>query len=179
MKQWEKIVLLFLVTIFLFNSPFTLKGQNVTKVVRVKSGGIISINFNSINEYSSGKSLNSWSRLNISFADTTDVGGDGTSIGWKLSVRAGSSAIISDGASPNLALSNMEIRPTTTIPGTTVTNIVLSDADQEIVSGPDPGTTTTTGEVVLSYDCGITTPLLGTTPDYYYVELIFTLVELP
>lgn len=177
MRKWEKIVLLFLVVILLFNLPTW--GQNVTKIVKVKSGGNISFNFNSINEYKTGKSYNDWTRLSISFADTTDVGGNGISTGWKLSVRAGSSAIISDGASSNLALSNMEIRPTTTIPGATVTNIVLSDADQEIVSGPDPGTVTTTGEVVVSYDIGTTTSLLGTDPDYYYVDLIFTLVELP
>lgn len=152
-------------------------GQNVTKVVRIRSGGILSFNISSITDYSNGKTYNNWSRLNITFTDTTNTGGDGASIGWRLNVRAGSAAILTDGGGPNLPLSHIRIRPTTTISGATVTNVTLSASDQELVSGPDPGTGTTTGEITLSYDFGTVTPLIGSTPDYYYVELIFTLTE--
>jgi hypothetical protein len=104
-----------------------------------RSGGSVAFNFKSLTEYSSGKILNSWSRLNMHYRDTSDAGGDGTSIGWKILVRASSATIQSDGAAPDLDLSTIQLKPTTTIPNTAVTNITLTNADQIIVeSTVDP-----------------------------------------
>ncbi len=173
------LICIILLTNAFLDSTNNIYAQNITKRVRVVSGGSVSFIFKSLVEYSSGKTLSYWSRLNIQFQDTTDAGGDGTSTGWKLMVRANSSAIQSDGAAADIPLSFIHIRPTTLIPGTTVTNIVLTDANQTIVQGGDPGALTVTGEIVITYDCGTTTPLLGREPDYYFVDLIFTLAEIP
>jgi hypothetical protein len=169
----------FIVFIF-FTFPFLngANAQNITKIVRVVSGGTVSFNFKSLTEYTSGKILSNWSRLSIQYRDTSNTGGDGTSIGWRILVRSGSATIQSDGAAPDLPLSTIQIKPTTSIPGTTVNNITLSAADQIIVEGVDPGALEVTGEIYLTYECGTVTPLIRQQPDYYFVDLIFTLVEI-
>lgn len=157
----------------------TVMGQNITKRVRVVSGGSISFAFNSINDYTNGKIYNNWSRLNIFFIDTTNVGGDGISTGWELLVRANQSIIDSDNGVLNLPLSTIEITPSTVIPGATPTSITLTDSDQTIISGVDPGATFVEGEIVISFDCGTIIPLLGKKPEFYSADLVFTIKELP
>ena len=155
--------------------------QNVTKYIRVVSGGSVSFVFSSLKNYKDGKALNGWTRLKVQFADTTDGGGDGASTGYRVMVRAGAATIQADGASPDLALSYIRINPSaTTLPGPpTLTQITLNDVDQTIVQGGDPGVATISGDITLNIDCGVTSPLLGKSPDYYFVDLIFTLVEIP
>lgn len=155
--------------------------QNVTKDIRVVSGGSVSFVFSSLKEYSNGKALNGWTRLKVQFADTTDGGGDGASTGYRVMVRAGAATIQADGASPDLALSYIRINPSaTTLPGPPIlTQITLTDGDQTIVEGGDPGVATISGDITLDIDCGVTSPLLGKSPDFYFVDLIFTLVEIP
>lgn len=145
------------------------------------SGGSVSFVFSSLKEYSNGKALNGWTRLKVQFADTTDGGGDGASTGYRVMVRAGAATIQADGASPDLALSYIRINPSaTTLPGPPIlTQITLTDGDQTIVEGGDPGVATISGDITLDIDCGVTSPLLGKSPDYYFVDLIFTLVEIP
>ena len=157
----------------------TVTGQNITKRVRVVSGGSISFAFNTIKDYTIGKTYNNWSRLNIYFIDTTNVGGDGASTGWELLVRANQSSIDSDNGALNLPLSTIEINPSTVIPGATPTTITLTDVDQTIITGIDPVATFVEGEIVISFDCGTTTPLLGEEPEFYSVDLVFTIKELP
>lgn len=151
--------------------------QNITKRIWVSSGGSVSFSFKSLTEYSSGKTLNNWTRLNMNYRDTSDTGGDGTTIGWRILVRAAAATIQSDGAAPDLPLSTIQIKPTTLIAGASVNNITLSSADQIIIEGGDPGSLPVTGEIVITYECGTVTTLLGKQPDYYFVDLIFTLVE--
>ncbi len=179
-RLFGKGFLIHILAVLVYIFPLTGKvtAQNITKRIWVGSGGSVAFNFKSLTEYSSGKILNSWSRLNMHYRDTSDAGGDGTSIGWKILVRASSATIQSDGAAPDLDLSTIQLKPTTTIPNTAVTNITLTNADQIIVeSTVDPGASAVTGEIVISYECGTITPLLGKQPDYYFVDLIFTLVE--
>jgi hypothetical protein len=181
MACWRLFIkgFLYFLTILVFTtfSPGSVMAQNITKRIWVTSGGSVAFNFKSLTEYSSGKTLSNWTRLNIHYRDTSDVGGDGTSIGWKVMVRAGAATIQSDGAAPDLPLSSIQIKPTSTIPGVTISNITLTAADQNIVEGIDPGAAPVTGEIAITYECGTDTPLLGRQPDYYFVDLIFTLVE--
>jgi len=155
--------------------------QNVTKNIRVVSGGYVSFSFSSLKNYKNGKTLDGWTRFSVQFADTTDGGDDGASTGYRVTVRAGAATIQSDGGSPDLALSYIRITPSaTTLPGPpTLTPITLTDGDQTIVEGGDPGVATISGDITLDIDCGVTSPLLGKSPDYYFVDLIFTLVEIP
>jgi hypothetical protein len=159
------------------------KGQNITKRVRVISGGSISFIFSTINDYNIGKVNSNWSRLDIYFIDTISnwplPPGDGASTGWELTVRANQDKIYSDEGSLDLPLSTIEIIPSTIIPGTTVTPITLTDFDQTIITGSDPGATFIDGEITITYNCGTTTPLLGIEPEYYSVDLIFIIKELP
>ncbi len=163
-------------------SAYFSSAQNVTKNIRVVSGGYVSFSFNSLKNYKDGKTLDGWTRFSVQFADTTDGGGDGASTGYRVMVRAGAGTIQADGGSPDLALSYIRINPSaTTLPGSpTLTPItLLTDADQTIVEGGDPGVATISGEVTLDFDCGVSSPLLGKNPDHYLVDLIFTLVEIP
>ena len=143
MACWRLFIkgFLYFLTILVFTtfSTGSVMAQNITKRIWVTSGGSVAFNFKSLTEYSSGKTLSNWTRLNIHYRDTSDVGGDGTSIGWKVMVRAGAATIQSDGAAPDLPLSSRQIKPTSTIPGVTITNITLTAADQNIVEGIDPG----------------------------------------
>lgn len=181
MACWRLFIkgFLYFLTILVLTTfiPGRVWAQNITKRIWVASGGSVAFNFKSLTEYSSGKILSNWTRLNIHYRDTSNAGGDGTSIGWKVMVRASAATIQSDGAAPDLPLSSIQIKPTSTIPGVTITNITLTAADQNIVEGGDPGALPVTGEIVITYECGTVSPLLGRQPDYYYVDLIFTLVE--
>jgi len=181
-RLFGKGFLVHILAVLVYIVPLTGKvtAQNITKRLWVGSGGSVAFNFKSLTEYSSGKILNNWSRLNMHYRDTSDTGGDGTSTGWKIVVRASSATIQSDGAAPDLPLSTIQVKPTTTIPNTTATYITLTDADQIIVESiVDPDASAVTGEIVISYECGTITPfLLGKQPDYYFVDLIFTLVEI-
>lgn len=172
----SKVFILYFLTILVFTLPFNgkVKAQNITKRLRIISGGSVAFNFNSLKEYSSGKVLNNWTRLNIYYRDTSNTGGDGTSIGWRLLVRA-DATIQSDGGSPSIPLDSIKINPSTSISGATTTNIKLSIDNQIIVEGGDTGALPVTGEIVITYEC---CPLLGRKPDYYFVDLIFTLVEI-
>ncbi len=179
---WVGVCRLLLLTVAGVLLLHTSQRQNVTKNIRVVSGGYVSFSFNSLKNYKDGKTLDGWTRFSVQFADTTDGGGDGASTGYRVMVRAGAGTIQADGGSPDLALSYIRINPSaTTLPGSpTLTPItLLTDADQTIVEGGDPGVATISGEVTLDFDCGVSSPLLGKNPDHYLVDLIFTLVEIP
>lgn len=174
----SKILLFKVLLVFSILYPNTVSAQNITKRIWVSSGGSVSFTFKSLTEYTSGKVLNNWTRLNVNYRDTSNTGGDGITIGWRILVRAADATIQSDGAAPDLPLSAIQIKPTTLIAGATVYNRTLTSADQIIVEGADAGSLPVTGEIVISYECGTVTPLLGKQPDYYFVDLIFTLVEI-
>lgn len=170
-------IIFIICSIFAFSAEIF--GQNITKDLKVISGGQVTFSYNSIKEYTNGKSLNGWTRCLISYTDTTDAGLDGTSTGWVLLVKAFSPTIQSDGGGSDLDLAHLIIRATTTIAGATPATVTLTASNQAIVTGADPGAATVTGEIYVNFDCGTTLTLLGKSPDYYFVDLIFTLQKLP
>ncbi len=81
-------------------SAYFSSAQNVTKNIRVVSGGYVSFSFNSLKNYKDGKTLDGWTRFSVQFAGTTDGGGDGASTGYRVMVRAGAGTIQADGGVP-------------------------------------------------------------------------------
>ncbi len=176
---FNKIIIL--IVSFLFFFP-AYKGysQNTTSRLTVESGGSLNFYFNSLEKYKNGISYNDWTRLRIYYNDTTNTGGVGVFPNWKLDVKAASATIDGD-AGNTLNLNTIEIEASQLIGVTgTLTGIhALTNADVSLITGgaiTAPGTAT----VFISYYCGqsrtvLNNNLLGKNPDYYVVDIIFTL----
>lgn len=167
----------------LFLQTYCLSGQNISLRLRVVSGGNVSYIFNSLKKYEAGITYEDWTRLQIFFNDTTDVGGPGPSTGWELRVKATTSGIMSDGGNPNLITKSIGIRPKISPGGNSasveLTDINLTDGFQTIVEGV--GKQNIKEEVFISYDCGVNPlyKILNNPPDFYYVDLEFKISARP
>jgi len=171
------------ILILLFLQTYCLSGQNISLRLRVVSGGNVSYIFNSLKKYEAGITYEDWTRLQIFFNDTTDVGDPGPSTGWELKIKATTSGIMSDGGNPNLDTELIEIRPKITAGGNStnvnLTNINLTNGFQTIVEGD--GNQIILEEVFISYDCGVNPfyKILNNPPDFYYVDLEFKISARP
>ena len=162
-------VLLFSLTWFIsFN-------QNTTSRLAIESGGSVNFYFNSFQKYVNGVTYSDWTKLRIYYNDTTNAGGVGTFPTWKLDVKALSPTIDGD-AGNSLDLNTIELEATGD-PGATGVQ-ALSNIDVSLITGgaiTDPGTSI----IFITYNCGksILAPnaLLGKNPDYYVVDIVFTL----
>lgn len=173
-KSWV-FILLFTLFFFIDGCNIAFCQCSVVKRVKIISGGSVPFIFSTISKYESGISYNNWSRINV-FFDTTCVSSNDHSItGWKLYVRA-NDAVVSSDAGFMLPLKVLKIVPWTDIAGATMTTVILSAVDVPIVECANPDGS---GDVLLRFDCGKDSTLLGKKPDYYYIDLVFTLKEVP
>lgn len=147
--------------------------QNTSSRIIVESGGNIPFNVNSLKKYSEGIGLTNWTRLSISFLDTTNAGVPTTAT-WKLEVKANASTMFGDyGETLELdyLVLNIADASITSLPDGTINSndIFVSDVFQPLVTGAPQG------EYILniSYRLGTEVELLGHPPDYYFVDLIF------
>ncbi len=145
-------------------------GQNTTSRLTLgNEGETIFFNFNSFEKYRTGISMSTFA--SVYFIDTTDLGTT-TALQWDLMVRANSNFIEGDYGN-TLPLSTIRIVANGLPQCQTIT---LSNADQPVVNSAnqDPlnGYKNT---LTFTYDIGRVVPLLGEDPDYYYVDIIYTL----
>lgn len=147
-------------------------GQLTTRIT-VNYGGSVYFHVNSMNKYQNGISYTNYTQLELYYKHD-DGGGNPVGSDWELLVKANSPNIIGDGGNV-LSLSQVEI--TTEIGASSFGPFPLSSADTRIAWG----TQTVLEEriiVNISYSCGLPPPgLLGESPDYYFVDLEFTLQE--
>lgn len=173
----------FLLVILLLSLLSNLNAQNITKQLRIMRGGNIPFVFSTLNDYNNGKSLGDtvsvttgWTRLQISFTDTTDTGGDGLSNGWELLVNA-TTPFISDVGNNELTLDSLKVFSKSGIFTNSIVttyNHTLSLGQKIIASGTDPFDKTAKGEIELSFYLFMKR---GKKPDYYNTELSFILKE--
>ncbi|MCF6366127.1 MAG: hypothetical protein L3J35_07985 [Bacteroidales bacterium] len=165
----RKIVFTFL----LIAMVLALKSQNTTsRLSMVSEGETLFFNFNSFEKYRNGMSLSTIAT--VYFIDTTNVGVQ-TALLWELDVKASTANIVGDYGN-TLPLSTIEIE----VSGNDVTALyngplALTNVDNVhlVQNGAQtPGSFTT---LTLTYHVGTTTPLLGEKPDYYFVDILYTL----
>ncbi len=149
--------------------------QNTTSRLTIESGGSLNFYFNSLQKYQNGIKYTGWTRLRIYYNDTTVTGGIGIDSTWRLDVKALNSEFNGD-AGNTLDLNTLELEATGV---TGVQGIkALSNSDVSLITKgvmTAPGTVT----VFITYYCGqsktVSNNLLGEKPDYYYVDIVFTL----
>ncbi len=175
-KEVIKKLLFGFFLLFIFSEIYS---QNTTSRLTIESGGSLNFYFNSLSKYKNGIAFNDYTKLRIYYNDTTNTGGAGIFPNWKLDVKANSPTIDGD-AGNTLNLNTIEIEASQLIgvAGTLAGIQALTNSDVSLITGADitdPGTAT----VFISYYCGqsltVTNNLLGKNPDYYVVDIIFTL----
>jgi len=174
MSLLKKSILIFIVV--LINSGSSAYSQNITSRITILSGASVPFSFNSYTRLENGMSLASWTRLQIYYLDTLDDGSLNSSSQWHLLVRANSGNITGDEGG-SMTLDKVELEVSSTDGNAVGSRVTLTSSDQEIVSnGSNP---TNTATVTISYYVGNasggTNTLLGESPDYYFVDLVFTL----
>lgn len=157
-----------IIIIMFFLSGHIVFSQNTTSRLTIESGGSVNFFFNSFLKYSNGITYSDWTKLDVYYNDTTDAGGLGIHPTWKLDVKALSPTIDGD-AGNTLTLDVIEIEATGD-PGSTGLN-ALSAADVSLITGGVAGIST----IFISYSCGKNVSLMGESPDYYVVDIVFTL----
>ncbi|HBX52595.1 MAG: hypothetical protein A2W98_09935 [Bacteroidetes bacterium GWF2_33_38] len=142
----------------------------------ILSGGNVVFNFTSLNKYVNGITLTEWTKLAIKY----DSDGGGTH--WRLAVRATTANFEGDGGS----LMDLDVLELTAVDGGGNNNLIglleptieLAFIDQDLVSGVTPdGTALDDNLVNITYECGITNPVIDFVPDYYNVDIEITLYE--
>lgn len=153
--------------------------SQVTSRLTIQSGNDINFNFQLLDHYQNGVSYNNWTRLTVFFEDLGDPLRE-----WKLSVQAMTPNIQGD-AGNNLPLNTIEFNITGDDPLATYNNnaanaVLTSLANRNLVEDGQqtliPGVLT---NLFITYHCGksvyVANSLIGNNPDYYYVEVLFTL----
>jgi hypothetical protein len=161
----------------------TVCGQKTSSRIIVESGGNVPLIVNSLKKYDEGVVLENWTKLYISFSDsiegTPNIVNPAST--WQLGVRANEATMYGDyfgfdARTLNLDYLRVEVTGIESVGGSPLytgspTEIVLSDADQTLITGGPQGNY----RITLSYKLGKDAKLLGHPPDYYLVDLIFTL----
>lgn len=150
--------------------------QNTTSRLRILSGGSMYFNFNSLQKYENGLTYSNWTRAEVYFIDTTNLGVQ-TLLEWRLDVKA-MTPLINGDAGYSLPLNTIEIE-SNGLNATYNGPFAISDADD--VHLVEDGLQTAPGYTIvnITYHCGksltVGNNLLGSDPDYYFVDLLFTL----
>ena len=170
MKKKALLLLIFL------NFTFILFGQSgAARLTMSNEGSTLYFVFNSFEKYNSGISLTTVASAYYIDTICNPLPCVSTGSQWELLVKANTADIVGDNGN-NLALSNIEIEIVGNDGAATYnTPISLLNTDQNLVSNGTqhaPGTYTT---LTITYNIGTNIPLLGETPDNYFVDLIFTL----
>lgn len=151
--------------------------QNISSRLTILSGDNVPFTFNSMQKYENGITFSNWSSVEVRFIDTTDLGVPNLTE-WRLDVKA-MTPLINGEAGYSLPLNTIEIE-SSGINATYNGPFALSDADdvhlvEDGLQTPPLGPTI----VFITFHCGksLTVPnnLLGSIPDYYFVDLMFTL----
>ncbi len=176
MKYYWMFALLFIMA---SNCDNVVTAQNTHSQIIVETGGNVQFNINSLRKYNDGQELNFWTRLAISFIDTTDLG-VATTATWKLQIKANTSVMAGDYGN-DLDLDFLVINVDNAggnndlggfiIPGETT---LTSDFQTLIEAAPQGDFTDNI--IFISYKLGTgADALLGNPSDYYFVDIIFEL----
>ncbi len=163
-------------------SSYVLKAQDNTARLTTIIGSHIEFNFNSIDKYRNGIRITDGTTLGISMQDLTG----GTLIGWHIDVQSFLSQPNIQGSGGNTIPLDVVQIEATDANGNLATATFNGLQDLSIAPGFELMHTTdpahipadaNTHQINLSYECGIANgSLLGTTADYYTVEIEIILI---
>jgi hypothetical protein len=149
--------------------------RTVTSRLRIDNGGSVNFFFNTIGKMQTGITYTEWTQLSIYYKDTTAVLPDPVE-NWVLDVKARTPDM--EGAEGNtLDLRTIQLVASGGGGNTYAAKQFLTNLDfQQLAKGQEtaPGVT----KVKISYFCGEIGSgftLLGKKPDFYTVDIIFTL----
>ena len=144
--------------------------------MRVVSGGSVYFNINSFDKYENGLEYSNWTRLSVSFLDTTDAG-DVSNKKWRLTVEAMTTNIKGNGTN-TLPLNTIEIAANCA-DATDKPTVALSAPSSAVEIVDEGANNVSTSLVNITYYCGqsktITNTLLGKSADFYTVDIVITL----
>lgn len=138
--------------------------------LNISSGGNVYFHFNSYQKYVNGVTYPNYTKLLISYNDTTVAN---SFQNWRLDVKALSPNIDGDNPPNTLDLNVIELEANGT--GTSTGVQTLSNTDVKLTGGLQPVAGLSNASVFITYYCGVTNKLIGKEPDYYVVDLLFTL----
>lgn len=138
--------------------------------LNISSGGNVYFHFNSYQKYVNGVTYPNFTKLLVSYNDTTAAK---TYQNWRIDVKALTPNIQGDVASNTLNLNVIELEASGA--GTSTGKQLLSNSDVKLTGGLQPVAGLSNASVFITYYCGVTNKLLGKEPDYYVVDLLFTL----
>jgi len=175
-----RIILFF----FLLASTNALGQDDPTGSISVIGGGSVPFFVNSLKKWENGVTLENWTRIRIRFNDPPPTT---TTTGWKLDVKPETAQIDAESGTDFLDLNLIHIRVISVAP-TAITDPAYTGVappppvDVALDAGwvdliTDNQNSNVDLIVTISYDLGITIPLLGYNPNYYYVDLRFRLTS--
>ncbi len=162
----------------------TVDGQNISRKLTVISGGNLPFSFNTLKHYKEGFTYNDWTNLVVFYNDTANYtpgfpGLPGDSDGWEVTVRAQTDFISASGYLPfDLSILKLRVENISIPDDPSTDDIDLSDSDQPIIWNRG-SILNVSGSFKISYDFALPpNTVLGFMPDFYTVNLIFTIKPL-
>lgn len=148
--------------------------------ISIRKGGSVQFYFNSFQKMDDGVSYNNWSRLYITYNDTSDLGVQSSDVNWYLTVKANTSQL--DGETGEIMnLNVIEIKTSGGDANVNYTDdlsgdVILSTSEEIIVDSDFTNRNSEyTGYVDVTFRCGVSNAVSSYKPDFYVVDLIFTL----
>jgi hypothetical protein len=165
--------ILFIIFYFAINHSYSQTPFNSARLTTM-IGSHVTFNFNSISDFNSGIIKNNHTMLGVHFVDSS--GGVSVS-GWNISVKASDANFEASGGANTMNLDVLEIKATDagSVPalgGNFTGWQILTIGEVNLYEHPtreDRFSTST--QVNISYQCGVTNKIIGSNSDYYETEL--------
>jgi len=141
--------------------------------LNISSGGSVYFYFNSLKKYSDGIKYENFTKLSIMYNDTNTTGT--TYPQWKLVAKALQTEIQGEDPANTLNLDVIELEATSTSADANPKNILTATDVELLKNGTATGVNP--ASVFITYFCGETNKLIGKEPDYYVVDIQFTLMS--
>ena len=180
------VKLIFSCGIFFLYSTLNAQEYNHARL-SIIYGGSIPFNFKTIDNYQNGIRINEGTIIGISLADSNQVGA--TLEGFNLRFRSFNSQANIEGAVHNLPLSTIQVEAQNNLglpapnanylglQSLTSSWVNLVEYTQNPISPPDfINLNWANHQIKLSYECGVSSSLLGEPSDYYSVEIEIELI---
>ena len=169
-----------LILLIIISSAFTAIAQNTTARLTIESGSSIYFNINTFDKYTNGIEYTNWTRFRVYFLDTAD-NGLVTAQKWQLNVEAMSANIAGD-VGNTLDLNTVEL--SASCGDATTTGIMALAGPGSATKLLHIGSNNVSASLIqVTYYCGqskfVTNKLLGKQPDYYTVDIVYTLERDP
>ncbi len=160
------LMLTFLLSFFLIQIGL---GQNVTRKMNIQAGTQLGFVFNRFDNFDTGITKSDYTRINVYYNDENTI-----PEGWKLKVKADAVNLSSFFGSQTIPAGVIKLDVNDSHGN--VETIYLSDTYQEIAAwSAIMGYTSSSVDILISYQCGPDADLSNATNGYYVINLDFLL----